>query len=208
MPPFVPSPGVAEVRLLSLQDGRVVSNDIYAYRPPSEVNHTTLQNLSFYVGLWYRLKIVQRFSNDVFFYAHIATHLNVPDGEHVTLSTWGGFSGREGAAEPNNVALRVNFTTTMIGRSGQGCNYIPGLLKNDVSGSFVTEDTRSEYEARYNDLFGYMATSGWQWVVLSRETDGAVRTSGLATPVVAAVIPHRKVADMGRRLKGVYTPVP
>lgn len=199
---FVPNAGVAEVRLLTLIESKPVCNSVYAYKEPALINSTTLLALSFWVGLWYRLRIVKRMNTSARFYAHIATRLDVPNGLQVSLNTWGGFGERAGALAPLNAALRVNFVTDEPGKSGKGCNYIPALAKEDLNGSFVLEEARNELELAYNALFARMDIAGWQWVVYSRETAGAVRTEGAYFPVTAAVIPQRKLADMGRRLGG------
>lgn len=200
---FVPCAGVAEVRLLTIVENRPVCNSIYAYRNPATVTLATLQNLCFWVGLWYRLEIVRKMHETSLFYATIAKHLDSPTGLSRTDNTWGGFGQTAGTRLANNVSLRVNFHTAEPGRSGRGCNYVPGLLKEYTNGSFATETFKSSIISAYEGLYPRMATAGWQWVVYSRENEGNVRAIGAFFPVTSVQIPERKLADMGRRLVGV-----
>jgi len=107
-----------------------------------------------------------------------------------TFAHSGELGTQAGARLPNNVAMVLKFSTDQRGRSYRGRVYLPGM----VIESLETSDTwlPAAAGAITSNFNLYIADIDDAWtdpeithVVVSRYTDNAPRTTGVATPVTA-----------------------
>jgi hypothetical protein len=105
-------------------------------------------------------------------------------------------------SEPGNVSLCVSFRTIMRGRSYRGRNFVAGIPITARVGNTVTAGFAANIQGAYNALPASIVTSPWEWVVVSRFTNGAPRVAGAATPVESAAVVDNNIDSMRRRLAG------
>lgn len=130
------------------------------------------------------------------------------------LSTATGYSVTVGAPTPNptgdiavpalpgSVAACVSFRTTNRGRSFRGRNYVAGLPENAVEGNTLSPTTRNGIVNSYGGIASTVVSFPWEWVVVSRYSNGAPRVAGTATLVSAVVMTDDFVDSQRRRLTG------
>lgn len=88
-----------------------------------------------------------------------------------------GACGQAGAGMPNNVSWAIKFRTGATGRSARGRMYVIGLTDQTVDSAKagVTAAHGAAWLAALEATRVAAATAGWQHVVLSRRTNGALR---------------------------------
>lgn len=104
---------------------------------------------------------------------------------------------------PFNCAHCVSFRTAQRGRSGRGRNYVMGLTDSEANAS-VIQTTRLNLDvAAYQALIGAGTfVAGLQFCVVSRYTNGAPRTVGLAIPITSVLSVDTIIDSQRRRLPG------
>ena len=86
--------------------------------------------------------------------------------------------------------------------AARGRNYIVGLAEDVVSGNSVTPGFAAAVTAAYTALITATGAGPWLWVVVSRYSNGAPRSQGLAQAVNAALLTDTNIDSQRRRLSG------
>jgi len=196
---FIPVPDTALVQLEGRVDGCVTINDLYFQITGGGITPVNLQALVVAVEAWWSANVIPALSEDWVSVRVVGTDQGSATGPRVE-SSGGDPGGVGGEAAPNNVAACISFRTAQRGRSARGRNFIPAvpnslITLNTLDPTFITQMTDA-----YNELAGpgtFLA--GWEWVVASRYTLGAPRTTGVAIPIVAATFTTPYVRSMRSR---------
>lgn len=109
-----------------------------------------------------------------------------------------------GTPLPNNVTVAVSFRTEGRGKSSRGRNYALGLTETALSstlGQSVQAAYAEDLLAAYEELINNPPTD-WNWVIVSRYTEGAPRASGLYIPVTSVILADSTIDSQRRRLPG------
>lgn len=146
--------------------------------------------------------------------AIMSMDLSLRGAKFTDLSTSTGFTYEPSAPTPNpdgainsgglpgNVAMCVSFKTLSRGRSYRGRNFVSGFPETVVVGNTFDASAVTAIQSAYAAILSLPFTDPWEWVVVSRETAGAPRVTGVATPVVTAVVLDNLVDSQRRRLTG------
>lgn len=103
-------------------------------------------------------------------------------------------------AAPNNVAACISLRTAQRGRSGHGRNFVPGIPNSVITLNTLDPDFITALEIAYQELVGAGSFSaGFELVVLSRQTGGALRAVGIGIPVFSVTMVGNSVRSMRSR---------
>ncbi|HMC75237.1 MAG TPA: hypothetical protein VKG87_13115, partial [Terriglobales bacterium] len=179
---FQAVPNVAQVTIAGVQDAQLTINDIY-FEASGAITGPSLTNLATNVASWVGVSLAPLLSEDWSSVAVRAIDLSSATGL-VGEAPAGGPGGVASEAAPNNVAACVSFRTAQRGRSGRGRNYVPGIPNVAVTLNTLAPTFISDLVDAYFILVGAGSfTPGWEMVVVSRQTAGALRPTGIAIPV-------------------------
>lgn len=109
---------------------------------------------------------------------------------------------RTAVAAPLNVTLCVSFRTAQRGRSYRGRSYVCGLAIDAIDGQNIASAISGGVLAAYQALVAAAGTASVPMVVVSRQHNGDRRTTGVATPIVSALLHDTVVDSQRRRLPG------
>jgi len=198
---FIPVPNVAEaVMVYSLDSQRVVNTLYFEFATPPDVSDLNL--LAAELETWqqgYQRGLVP---NAVILNEVQCTDLTTESGPGIVYTTGLPAPGVGGTvALPNNVTLAVTFLTELRGRSYRGRNYYIQLAESEVTANTVTALKITEITDMYEALMDPGTISVPTWVVVSRYTDGAPRTTGVATPITGVRV-NPTIDSQRRRLPG------
>lgn len=199
---FQPAPGVAQVRVEGALDGQLTINDYYFEVSGGGITPTNLNTLTFAVGSWYADQIMPNLSED--FTANQAVGIDLTTATGPVASAPIAVSGSVvSESSPNNVAACVSVRTAQRGRSGRGRNYLPGVPNGQVTLNTMSAPFMNAIIDAYLLLIGAGTfVAGWQYVVLSRQTGGALRPTGVAIPVTSVLFVSPYVRSMRSREVG------
>lgn len=201
---FIPVPDVAQVNLRYTLAGQQVENTLY-FLFPSTPGSADLLDLATYCRGWrdVSLKPIQGshcLLREV--YAVSLTSATAPTATYVESPAEPG--DYTGTPLPNNVTIAVSFRTEGRGRSSRGRNFALGLTETALS-STLGQTVQSTYEAdliaAYQELIDTPPTD-LTWVVVSRYTDGAPRTTGIYIPITSVILTDTTIDSQRRRLPG------
>jgi len=200
--PFQAVPNVAQVRIEGAQDGQLTINDLYFTISGGGITAVNILNLATAVAAWVVGNFAAPLSNDWSGSRVVAFDLGSPSGAIAVVPAVV-IGGTATEAAPNNVAACLSIRTAQAGRSARGRNYICGIPNADVDLNTMSGSFMADVVANYEMLIGAgLFLAGWQWVVVSRVTGGAVRPTGIFTPVTAVSFTRPTVASMRSRAVG------
>lgn len=103
---------------------------------------------------------------------------------------------------PNEVALCMSLRTGFSGRSQRGRAFVSGIPTTQVTGNLISETFASNMLNAWNELIIAAPAADVVWSVLSRETDGAPRPTGVLFPVTTVTLTDLYVDSQRRRKPG------
>lgn len=199
---FVPVPNVAMVEFRYTWDSQRVENTLY-FRWPEPFEGGIMEALADDLFSWWEDYIKPIQSNQVALREIVVTDLTTATAPvWVRVSSPPVNGGNLGSALPNNVTIALKFSTSGRGRSSRGRNYLIGLVESDVVGNTIDGATATNWQSAYAVLPATVSPSSWSWVVVSRFTNGAPRTTGIASQVTAVGFTDGTVDSQRRRLPG------
>jgi hypothetical protein len=202
--PFVPVANTAHAVVHQRLDNQEVLNNLYFQHvggPPSSVD---LGNLAQGLLDYWTTNMLPFQSAQLTLERVSARDLTAANGLVIEAAAGPGtVGGSSNDFLPNNVAFCISFRTGFAGRSFRGRNYFGGLTEQEVTDNTVNALTVANLVEAYNNmvLVGAVAT-GWDWVIVSRQSGGVDRPAGVVTPVVTAVATDDRVDSMRTRLPG------
>jgi len=200
--PFQAVPDVAQIRLEGTVDGQLTINDLYFQVSGGGITPTNIEAITGACANWLADTLAPLLSENWSAQRAVGFDLGSATGPIATVGA-AAPGGVASEAAPNNVAACVSIRTAQRGRSGRGRNFVPG-----VPGSVVTLNTLSPtFITNLLDAYDLLRgagsfLAGWQQVVVSRQTAGALRPTGIAIPVTGFVVTTPYVRSMRSREVG------
>ena len=200
--PFIPVPDTVLIEFRGTYLGQKVENTLYglAGDPISSLDlpafGTDLMN-------WWIDNLAANIGAGVNINQIVFTDLTTafsPSFTFVPTSLMQGTQDGEGL--PGNVSIVMSFRSSGRGRSSRGRNYIIGLTQNQVVGNQILSGEAEELRAAYALLPDIFTANGFTWVVVSRFTGNAPRTTGVTSIVSAVVVTDLNIDSQRRRLTG------
>lgn len=200
--PFVPLANTAEAELRYTLDDQQVETTLY-FTNGDGWTAANLEPLGAALLTWWATNLQDNIAQNCVLREIYLTDQSTQSGETFTYVTGLPLAGQASTdAMPNSIALCVSFRTAKRGRSYRGRNYVPGIPKSVVVESAVTSEYQSAIQNAYQGLLAFSLTANATWVVASRYTNGAWRTTGETTPVRSVVVIDPTVDSQRRRLPG------
>jgi len=200
---FQAAPNIAQLTLQGVVDRQETINDLYFAISGGSITPVSLAAITGSVAEWWGAEIVPQLSEDWSSVRVVGTDLTTQTGPRIEtqLAMIGGVAGE---AAPNNVAACVKFLTAFRGRSFRGRNFVPAIPNSQITLNTLAGGIIDALVAAYGLLVGPgTLLAGWQWVVLSRHTAGALRPTGVGSPVVDVAMTTNTVRSMRSREVGV-----
>lgn len=101
---------------------------------------------------------------------------------------------------PLHTALVYTLYTDQRGRSGRGRLFLCGFIENSFTGGLWNSTVVTTINPWMQDIEDDAAAGGWTWVVASRNTNGAPRTTGVTNAVTSWSVRSLKPGTQRRRL--------
>jgi len=201
---FIPVPDTAHVRLEGRVDAQQVINDLYFRHTTGPIAAADLGGLLTALASW-QFSSMAPLWNEAWSGVQISGRdLTSVTGFVGTTSTVGVVGGTSGEAAPNNCTMAVSFRSALAGRSFRGRNYVPVLTNSQVTGNLIDTSWQADVVAGYSELIfgGGALPAGWVWVVVSRFTNSAPRTTGIFSEIFNVIVTDNVVDSQRRRLPG------
>jgi len=199
---FQPVPDVAHVQVMGQQDNQLTINDLYFEISGGGITPVNLQALVNAVDTWASGSLAPQLSDDWSYTRTRGADLSAQFGAVAEAST-PAEGGSSAEAAPNNVAICISLRTGFAGRSFRGRNYIPGVPNDMVTLNTVSPVYLNALLLIYDQLVGAGTfLAGWQLGIVSRVTAGAVRPTGIITPVLSVSFTTPYVRSMRSREVG------
>jgi hypothetical protein len=206
--PFVPVPNVAQITLEGTVDRQQTVNDLYFEISGGGITPTNLINIVGAAGIWFQNEIAPLLSENWSSIRARGRDLTSPLS-FIAESPCPATGGVATEAAPNNVAACIKLATATAGRSFRGRNFVPAIPNSVITLNTMDSAFIGTVEFAYGLLIGAGTfLAGWQLVVVSRFTGGSPgvpsvpRTTGIATPVIAASFVNPFVKSMRSREVG------
>lgn len=196
---FQPVPDVALVRVEGRVDGQQTINDLYFEISGTGINATSILAITTAVAGWVVDRLIPIVCSS--WTAVRATGLDLTAANSFSAEVAIGQPGDvDSEAVPNNVAACVSFRTGLAGRSFRGRNYVAAIPNSEVTLNTISPTTIVALANAYQTMVGAgLFEPGWQWGVVSRQTAGALRPTGVITPVQNAIFTTPYVRSMRSR---------
>jgi hypothetical protein len=201
--PFIPFENVAEVLISQSMSGQVV-DDVISFLFDSPLTESILNNLAVAVIAKWIDSWSAVLSQDLDLNTVKATDLTTSSSPAVIVAAPAGTDGADSdEALPLNAAIVITEYTPLRGRSYRGRYYVCGMPNNITAdrGSILTAYQTDLLGAFTDFITGIETSSGAAHVVLSRQNDGVVRTTGVATEISSYAC-NVDIDSQRRRLKG------
>jgi len=192
-------PDVAQVRLEGRIDGQLTLNNLYFEVSGGGITPVNIATLANAVAAWFLDELTPELSQDWSAVRVQAFDLGDPAGAAAT-ATSAGPGGVAGESAPNNVAACISIRTASRGRSGRGRNFLPGVPNSLITLNTLDNTFMATLVSVYEQLIGpgtFLA--GWQQVIVSYYTAGALRVAPLVQPVVGVEFTTPYVRSMRSR---------
>jgi len=198
--PFVAVPDTVEVVINGDISGQPIANVVGASRVGGYVQ-ADLDNLAAAVDGWVASDYLPLVSNSV---GYTSTHVrglsNIIDLES-TDTTNAGPGTASGSGMPANASFVVTLRTGHTGRSARGRFYMwPYASSALLTSQTVTTTYSTAAQSALIALAGAISGAGFQFVIISRRSNGAPRLVGVTTAVTDIESRNQDVDSMRHRL--------
>lgn len=204
MPPFVPLPDGAQVEILYQLGGKIVENRLWFLNRQPPTTSAQLQALADGVAAWHVDELLPLLSQDLILAAVVASDWSTdpsPFEVAVLTPTTGGYLSETHSA---NVAFWVRFSNPFFRLPFYNGNFVPGIPKDVVTTNTVDSGWATSVRFAYGDIEDLAGVWGpfpaWEWIITSRQLDGAWRSEQAFFDNFQAVVPRLTVAPRRRRL--------
>lgn len=199
---FIPVPDTAVAKIRGLWEGQKVENTLHFSLPVGSWDEAALTAAAAALGEWWVASVLPNLAAAYVVNSVFMQDLSSEDGLVVEDFSEGGEDGGNAAGGmPNNVSWVLKFVTGLAGRSFKGRNYLPGIPRNQVAGSYISVDWANAVKAAYGLLLTTVEDIG-VWTVVSRYHDLAPRVTGVATPINSVGYTDLVLDSRRRRLPG------
>lgn len=199
--PFQVVPQAALIQVQGVMDNQLTIIDL-SFVNSAAVTPVNLANLCGSVVTWATGSLAPQLSRDWASVRVVGVDLSDPIGARVEFAA-AQAGGVDVESAPNNVAACISFRTAQRGRSGHGRNYLPGIPNSLVDLNTLDPAFMSNIVTIYEPLIGAgVFNAGWEWCVVSRQTAGALRPTGITIPIISVSFVSDKVRSMRSREVG------
>ena len=203
---FIPVPDTAQVELIFDTPAGSAENTLwFHYEGAGDMTEFVLSTLAGQIAEWWVTEMQATVTDEINLREVIATDMSTEIGE-VGSSPVDAFGLRADNLQPMNVTMAVSFRTPNRGRSFRGRNYVVGLGEGQVTNDIVGTVTVAAWVDGYALIPDYLpvvlGVPQWNWVIASRYTEGAPRTTGIFSSVTAVQVTDDYVDSQRRRLSG------
>lgn len=200
---FQPVPAGVLVELIFSLNSQRIENTLWVTNG-AVPDSSDLEIICGAVAPWWSTNLAPSLSTDLSLVQVDATYKGVATGPQFVYTTGLPDAGNAPTdSVPNGTAFVVKFGTSNIGRSFRGRNYIAGIPAASYVNSVLDNSTANAIRSAYAALPGVLSGIGYQHVVVSRRTGGALRPSGILTPVVSYSFTTQSSRSQRRRNPGV-----
>lgn len=201
--PTVPVPNVAEVDVRGALAGQLAEITLY-YLFTGTIDEAALVTLVGTLGTYAAAHLAGIMSSAWQGREVHARDLSAGSGLQATNTDISGMTGTlVGEPLPNNVALAIARKSGLAGRNFNGRVYMPGWCDADLA------DVNTFAIARVNGRIAFLqgmdtaaVGDGWTPVIISKESGGVPRTTGIHTPLAQWVAVNTVIDSRRRRLPG------
>jgi len=191
--------GVKVVMEYTIDGGPVVN--IFLVTTAGEVQIADLTDIINVFNDWHENHLSAIQSHNIVLDTIQATDVSVENGSQETVSNINRAGGASEDGIPINVAGVISWRTAKTGRSYRGRTYIGGLRTDQVSGQReMSTITATNLATAGGYLISGLHNAGYDLAVGSRWHNGVPRTTGVATPVIEAVV-NTGLDTQRRRIK-------
>lgn len=200
---FVPVTFAVQAEFRYTQSGEQTENTLY-FLYVSDPSITDMNTLASSLYTWWGTNLKPIINTLTMLRQIYLTNLTSNVSPTVTyVPSSGNVGTATGSVLPNNACLAIAFLTNGRGRSSRGRNYSVGMVEPQLGagGQTASASYISDLEDAYNVLPAALPPD-WEWVAVSRYTNNAPRTIGLAQPIIAASVRDTALDSQRRRLPG------
>jgi hypothetical protein len=196
--PFQAAPSILQTTIEGRADNQLTINDLFWFSSGA-ISPVVVNSLLLALSNWVDTTLTPLLSRDWSATRVRAVDLSSPVGLGMEIAT-PFVGGVDVEAAPNNVAACVSFRTAQRGRSGRGRNFVPGIPNSVITLNTLDPAFIGDITNAYGVFPGAgVFVAGWQWVVLSRQTAGALRANGIGIPITSATMVGNSVRSMRSR---------
>lgn len=201
---FIPIPGAAEAVVSCTLLGEPCVNVFgFTQASPSNFDAADLTLLAETVGQAWVDYMLPVMSNSMTLVEVKATDQSSASGPAVS---WNPASPEVGTltspALPGQNTLVLTHRTGSRGRSFRGRTYLGGLVEEDVTGNDLSGGRTASLLAGFGDFLAACEAQNFVFSILSRYTNNAPRTTGLATTVISSTFRNTRIDSQRRRTRG------
>lgn len=181
---FQAAPNVAHITVEGRQDRQLTIYDLDWEISGGGITPTNLATLVNAVASWATTALAPQVSQDWTFERVRGRDLTTVNGA-VFESGTATVGGVDDESAPNNVAMCLSKRTGFSGRSFRGRVYVCGIPNDNITLNTIDTAYIDNLLLVFNQLVGAGSfTAGWELCVLSRQTGGVLRPTGVPSPVV------------------------
>lgn len=200
IPDLVPAPNVLYMGILMTDGEAPTQNNIYFLNNEGAISTARGKEICQGVFNWFAGSIMPLIGSDMVLFHVIGIDMTGTPHLSSDSEPLADVAGSAGESMPNVLCTRVYFSSGVPGKSTNGSNYLAGIPRDKVVKSHIDttwlESVRSAYYELVSVAYGLNCT----WVVVSRRSGGAVRTTALITPIVDVITPHNRVLTYRQRI--------
>lgn len=198
---FQPATGCAEASIQLTLNGRPLSYRLTFEALLGTYDQTAIDALSDGVDDWFNDEMKALHAADCVYERTAVRGLeSVVDLQSINDDSQGACSVASNPI-PVNAALVVKFTTGFTGRSARGRVYMTAITNGQLSTNenFVNTTYATDVVAAWEALDSYVNTF-WKHVVISRQINGVVRTSGYPYTITGYSLTDSRLDTRRKRL--------
>jgi hypothetical protein len=195
---FQAAPSIVGTTIEGRMDGQLTINDLYWFSTGA-ITGTSINSLLTTLSNWVTGSFAPLLSRDWACVRLRGVDLGSATGAIGEMPNTN-IGGVDQEAAPNTVAACVSLRTAQRGRSGHGRNFVPGIPNSVITLNTLDPTFISDLLSAYLELVGAGSfEAGFQLVVLSRQTGGALRANGIGIPVFDVSMVGNSVRSMRSR---------
>jgi len=203
---FIPVPDTVQVELIYDTPAGTAENTLwFHYEGTGDITEFAISTLCGEIVQWWVTEVMAFVCDEITLREVIGTDMSTEISE-AGSSPADAVGVRADNVLPQNVTMAVSFRTPNRGRSYRGRNYVVGLgegqVANDIVGATWTVGYVDAYAALPSYLPVVLGDPQWNWVIASRYTNNAPRTTGVFSSVTAVQVTDDYVDSQRRRLSG------
>lgn len=198
---FIPVANTVMAEIRAVLFGQAVENTLYFEHLTGDPTISDMEDLADYLSAWVTGDFSNNMSLDYSFREIYLTNLTTSTSPTFALAI-SDAGALLGDSLPSSSCICMSFRTAERGRSARGRNYVSGLTESEVTGNTLSLTRADALVDAYGAIPTYLLSGNWEWVVVSRYTDGAPRVSGVTIPVTTVTYADRFLDSQRRRLTG------